>query len=84
MRAAPVASVVRRIRTAFARVEVPPSWCLVNGHEGSEPARVEELFKGKKRWTGLSPRFLDGAPDRLGSALSFFSDEAFRFFCPLT
>jgi hypothetical protein len=63
-------------------VEAPPSWCLVNGHEGDEPARVEAAFKNKRRWAALSSKFLDEAPDGLGSALSFFSDEVFRFYLP--
>lgn len=76
------ASVARRIRAVFAKVEPPPAWCLVNSHEGDEPARVAAAFKGKRRWDRLAPAFLDAAPDGLGSALSFFSDEAFRFYLP--
>jgi len=43
---------------------------------------LEEEFKGKSDWTSLNARFIDRAPDGFGSALSFFSDEAFRFYLP--
>jgi hypothetical protein len=82
VRRASTVAVERRIRGAFARVEAPPPWCLVGSHEGSEPARVAVAFKKKQRWAALGSRFLDEAPDGLGSALSFFSDEAFRFYLP--
>jgi hypothetical protein len=39
-------------------------------------------FRGKSDKESLDTEFLDKAPDGLGSALSFFSDEAFRFYLP--
>lgn len=50
--------------------------------EGDEPFLVEEEFAGKSDWRTLDASFLDRAPSGLGSALSFFSDEAFRFYLP--
>lgn len=75
-------SVERQLRAAFAKVPAPPDWCLVDSHEGDEPRRVAAAFKGKKSWKRLDAELLDHAPDGLASALSFFSDEAFRFFLP--
>lgn len=39
-------------------------------------------FAGKDDWRTLDAAFLDQAPDGYSSALSFFSDEAFRFYLP--
>lgn len=71
-----------RIRRAFANVEYPGDWCLRDSNEGEEPYRVEEAFKGKTDWTALDADFIDRAPDGFGTALSFFSDEAFHFYLP--
>ncbi|MBX3180414.1 MAG: hypothetical protein KF886_23950 [Candidatus Hydrogenedentes bacterium] len=70
------------IRSAFAGVEYPGDWCLRRGDEGDEPYLLEQEFKGKTDWSALDPAFLDQAPDGYHSALSFFSDEAFRFYLP--
>lgn len=74
--------IAAQIRTAFAAVEYPGDWCLRGSDEGDEPFRVERDFKGKTDWRTIDPAFLDRAPDGLASALSFFSDEAFRFYLP--
>jgi hypothetical protein len=50
--------------------------------EGDEPFLLEREFAGKNDWTRLDAAFLDQAPDGYASALSFFSDEAFRFYLP--
>lgn len=71
-----------RITKAFAGCEHPGDWCLVDSMEGSEPALLAKEFRGKTDWRTLEARFLDRAPDGFGSALSFFSDEAFRFYLP--
>lgn len=73
---------IEEIRSAFATGEYPGDWCLVGSHEGSESAALAEAFKGKIDRYSLDPKFLDSAPKSLGSALSFFSDEAFRFYLP--
>jgi hypothetical protein len=70
------------IRAAFAGVEYPGDWCLRGSNEGNEPYLLEQEFKGKSDWMPLDPAFLDRAPDGYASALSFFSDEAFRFYLP--
>ena len=70
------------IRDAFCDVEYPGDWCLKGSYEGEEPYLLENEFKGKSTWQTLDAAFLDQAPDGYGSALSFFSDEAFRFYLP--
>ncbi|HEX7111208.1 MAG TPA: DUF6714 family protein [Mizugakiibacter sp.] len=70
------------IHEAFADVEYPGDWCLVDSREGKEPLLLEQEFRGKDRWQDLDPAFIDQAPGGFGSALSFFSDEAFRFYLP--
>ena len=71
-----------RIVAAFAALEYPDDWCLSNSREGTEPALLEAEFKGQRDWRALDAAFIDQAPDGYGSALSFFSDEAFRFYLP--
>lgn len=67
---------------AFANSQYPGDWCLVESFEGHEPALLVAEFRGKTDWRTLDADFLDQAPDGFGSALSFFSDEAFRFYLP--
>ena len=71
-----------QIRQAFSGVEFPGDWCLRASNEGDEPYLLEQEFKGKTDWQALDAAFLDRAPDGYSSALSFFSDEAFRFYLP--
>lgn len=71
-----------QIAEAFDTVPPPPRWCLVDSREGTEPELVEREFRDKTDWRTLSARFLDDAPAGLASALSFLSDEAFRYFLP--
>jgi hypothetical protein len=77
-----LATVKAQIEKAFSRGSYPGDWCLINGREGTEPGLLEEEFKGKTDWRSLDPSFIDQAPDGFGTALSFFSDEAFRFYLP--
>lgn len=71
-----------QITAAFADVPFPGDGCLRGSNEGDEPYRLELEFKGKCDWQSLDPAFIDQAPDGYGSALSFFSDRAFRFYLP--
>jgi hypothetical protein len=77
-----LASVKAQIEKAFAAVKFPGDWCLINSREGSEPFLLEQEFKGKDDWRSLDASFIDQAPDGFGTALSFFSDEAFHFYLP--
>lgn len=47
-----------------------------------EALLTRKAFLGKQRWEELDSEFLDRAPSGLGSALSFLSDIAFRFYLP--
>ena len=76
------AEIEAEIRRAFAAVERPGNWALRGSSEGEEPFRVEAAFADQDDWQTIDPAFLDGAPDGLASALSFLSDEAFRYFLP--
>ena len=67
---------------AFSSLERPGNWALRGSNEGDEPYLVEKEFQDKQDWRSLDPAFLDQAPDGFASALSFFSEEAFRYFLP--
>lgn len=67
---------------SFRDVEPPPDWCITDSVEGDEPASLKQEFKGVPSWASLTADFLDQTPDGFGSALSFFSDEAFRYYLP--
>lgn len=67
---------------AFSGLERPGHWALRGSSEGEEPNLVEQAFADKDDWRTIDPEFLDKAPDGFASALSFFSDEAFRYFLP--
>ena len=71
-----------QIRSAFTAVKYPGDKNLRGSDQGDEPFMVEHDFYGKSDWRVLSPEFIDSAPSGLGSALSFFSDSAFRFYLP--
>jgi hypothetical protein len=70
------------IRRAFASAKRPPAGSLHDSEEGEEPRLLEVDFADKQDWRVLDGAFLDQAPDGYGSALSFFSNEALRYFGP--
>lgn len=70
------------IVAAFTPLERPANGALRGSHEGTEPFLVEAAFSDKPDWQSLDAAFLDEAPDGYASALSFLSDEAFRYFLP--
>jgi hypothetical protein len=72
----------KQIAEAFANVERPGDWALRNSNEGEEPQLLERELAGKGDWRSLDATFIDRLPSGYGSALSFFSDEAFRHFLP--
>ena len=78
----PESELKEKITKAFANVEFPGDKDLRGSSLGDEPFLLEEDFRGKADWKSLSPEFLDQAPDGYSSALSFFSDKAFRFYIP--
>ncbi|OGN27511.1 MAG: hypothetical protein A3A33_04790 [Candidatus Yanofskybacteria bacterium RIFCSPLOWO2_01_FULL_49_25] len=72
----------QQIREAFGSLERPGNWALRGSSEGSEPYEIAEAFKDKPDWQSLDADFLDDYKHGITSALSFFSDEAFRYFLP--
>ena len=75
-----LSSVREQIRRAFANVTYPGDNNLRRGSDGDEPFLLEDEFRGKTAWETLEAPFLDLAPDGFATALSFFSDAAFRFY----
>ncbi len=73
---------VSRIEQAFAEVIYPGDDNLTDSTYGEEPAALIEDFRGKMDWRDLDAEFLNQAPDGWGSALSFFSGAALRFYLP--
>jgi hypothetical protein len=69
--------VIEGIEQAFAAVQRPGAPFLVDSREGCEPGEVAATFAGRK-WQDLEPPFLDANY----TALSFFSEGAFRYFLP--
>ncbi len=70
------------ISRAFAETPPPDADDLRGSNEGEEPFLLEEDFEGVPDWRSLSTAFLDQSPDGFGSALSFFSAAAFRYYLP--
>ena len=71
-----------QIREAFASTPAPPPERLRGSNDGDEPYLLEEEFRQVPDWRTLEAPFLDQAPDGYGTALSFFSAEAFRYYLP--
>lgn len=70
-----------KIFNAFKDNKFPGNWNIVNSNT-AEPFEIKEAFKGKDDWTKLEADFPDNVPNGLSSALSFFSEAAFRFYLP--
>ncbi len=75
-------ALIEEIISAFADVKYPGDWCLSRSNEGFEPAETAAAFKGKTDRYAIDGKLLDQVPNGLSSAMSFFSDEAFRFYLP--
>lgn len=75
-------ALISKIELAFADVTYPGDEDLTDSTYGEEPAALIEEFRGKVDWRVLDAEFLDLAPDGWGSALSFFSSNALRFYLP--
>jgi hypothetical protein len=78
----PMNELIARIEKAFADVEYPGDDDLTDSTYGEEPAALVNDFRGKTDWRRLDAAFLRQAPDGWGTALSFFSGNALRFFLP--
>lgn len=73
---------IDRIKQAFTDVEYPGDDNLTDSTYGDEPAALVREFSGRTNWQVLDAAFLDQAPEGWGSALSFFSYSALRFYLP--
>lgn len=73
---------ISKIERAFAEAVYPGDDNLTDSTYGEEPAALVEDFRGKTNWRELDIEFLNQAPDGWGSALSFFSGPALRFYLP--
>ena len=71
-------AVINQIRVAFGGNEYPGDNFLCGSIDGSEAYEETSAFKGKTEWGTLD----SGMLDTHSSALSFFSEGAFRFFLP--
>ena len=71
-----------QVREAFAETPPPDPCSLRGSSEGDEPFLLEEEFRDVPDWRLVDTFFLDQAPDGFGSALSFFSSEALRYYLP--
>lgn len=75
-------SLIGKIGHAFAHVTHPGDADLTDSTYGEEPEALVEDFRGRSDWRVLDAEFLDQAPDGWGTALSFFSAKALRFYLP--
>ena len=73
---------IAKIKQAFAHVKYPGDENLTDSTYGDEPVALVKEFCGKTDWQKLDAKFLDQAPNGWGSALSFFSSAALRFYLP--
>ncbi len=73
-----VEDILDEIREAWPPEATP--FRIVDAYEGDEPRLLAEEFASGPRWDSLEPEFLDSTPDGYGSALSFFGQEAFRYY----
>lgn len=71
-----------QIRAAFEDTPAPDPAGLRTSNEGDEPYLLEQEFHHVPDWRELDVAFIDRAPDGFGTALSFFSDAAFRYYLP--
>jgi uncharacterized protein DUF6714 len=71
-----------QIRMAFRDTPPPDPGDLRGSGEGDEPFLLEEEFRHVPDWRQVDVAFIDRAPDGFGSALSFFSSAAFRYYLP--
>ena len=71
-----------QIQEAFASTPAPDARALRGSSEGDEPYLLEAEFGHVPDWREVKAGFIDRAPDGFGSALSFFSSEAFRYYLP--
>jgi len=72
----------QQITAAFDTVAYPGNENLTDSTYGEEPEALVRDFRDKHDWRALDDTFLNEAPEGWGSALSFFSADALRFYLP--
>lgn len=78
-----VEAIKTQILSAFTSALRPPAGALHVSEQSEEASTLLEAdFDGKDDWRLVDSVFLDQAPDGFGTALGFFSDDAFRYFLP--
>jgi hypothetical protein len=77
-----VESIAREIQSVFPATRSLSQFPLVSSSMGDEPTWVAESFLDKTDWPLIDTSWLDDAPNGLGSALSFLSNEAVCFYIP--
>lgn len=73
---------IELFKSSFTEAKFPGVDNLSRGYQTDEPEAVQREFSDKHDWRTLEPDFIDRAPMGMASALSFFSDAAFRFYLP--
>lgn len=71
----------KMVEEAFGGLSFPGPNRLVDSRS-DEAVAVASAFRDCSDWRTLDSDFLNSAPEGLGTALNFFSPEAFRFFLP--
>ncbi len=71
-------SIIAQIRAAWNKLD--PPFRIVSSDESEEPELLNREFSHRPRIEEVTSEFLDQSPDGYGSALSFFADEAFRYY----
>ena len=74
-----MATLIERIREAFAAAELPGEDALTTSF-GEEAEALVRDFRARDDWRNLTAEFLNQAPEGWGTALSFFSGPALRFY----
>ncbi|MBI4655802.1 MAG: hypothetical protein HY746_03530 [Elusimicrobia bacterium] len=73
------AKLKEKIYNTFKDNKFPGNWNIVYHDMAGEPFDIKKAFRGKDDWTKLDAKFLNKT---WKSALSFFSEPAFRFYLP--
>lgn len=70
-------ALIEKITLAFSATNYPGDDYIIEPSYGDEPLLVHHHFRGQNEWQKLTPEWMD-----LDGALSFFSDNAFRYYLP--
>ena len=71
-------TLISRIHEAWGRLD--PPFRIISCDEGDESILLDKEFSHRPTFEYLTAEFLDQTPDGFSSGLSFFADEAFRYY----